>query len=479
MKNILNKFTGVLFVIVSFLSCQSDLDEYSKNPNNPSETSPDLLLTSMQVATFSVYSGNHVRIPALWIQQIAGTNEGQFGAYTNYDVSEQSIENEWGTSFENAIGTGTVLIDDFSEGYDYHNGITKILLAFNFGVATDLWGDVPFAEAGKAREGNLNPVYESQENVLSGIQNLLDEGIALLEKTNPTNKLTPSEDDLIFNGDLNKWISIAYVLKARYSVRVSDRDNEGFDKALDYLTLANLTGNENDMNAVFPNSGGNSKNQWKDFEDNRANYIKMGGYLIDVMKSIGDPRLPYFASKDSAGDYSGNILGDITNTSTSKVGPAIASNRVPIGLVTYVEAKFMEAEIYIRKGMNLEAESAFKLALEASLKKTSSLVTYFEDDDANISEITELQINTFVSAQIADMTLENIMKHKYVSLFSSLEPYNDFRRTGYPSLIPNPNASNNLTSIPLRFPTASTERLHNSNAIVVNDLTSKVWWDVD
>ena len=139
----------------------------------------------------------------------------------------------------------------------------------------------------------------------------------------------------------------------------------------------------------------------------------------------------------------------------------------------------MEAEIYIRKGMNLEAESAFKLALEASLKKTSSLVTYFEDDDADISEITELQINTFVSAQIADMTLENIMKHKYVSLFSSLEPYNDFRRTGYPSLIPNPNASNNLTSIPLRFPTASTERLHNSNAIVVNDLTSKVWWDVD
>lgn len=473
------KTASIILLSLVVISCSSDLDEYSQNPNDPIETSPDLLLTAMQVATFSVYSGNHVRIPSMWIQQIAGTNEGQFGAYSNYDVQEKDVENEWGTSFENAIGIGKVIVNDFSENYDYHNGIAKILLAFNYGVATDLWGDVPFSEAGKARDGNINPQYESQEEIIKGIQKLLDEALALLSNNTAKNNLIPGDDDLIFMGDLDKWISIAHVLKARYYLRISLRDSNALDMALNSISSANLTGIENDMNAVFPNSGGNSKNQWKDFEDNRANYIKMGGYFVDLLKSTNDPRLTYFVAKDDSGNYSGNELGDITTVSSSKVGPAIASNKVPIGLITFSEAKFIEAEIYKRKGMDPEAENAFEVAIKSSIDRVNSFKAYFEEDDATIESISDADITTFVNSQISDLTLENIMRQKYVALFSSLEPYNDFRRTGFPDLAPNPTAVNNLTKIPVRFPTASTERLHNTNAIVVSDLSQNVWWDVE
>lgn len=469
----------LIFVLIFSIGCNEDLDNYSENPNDPVQSSPDLLLTGMQVATFSVYSGNHVRIPALWVQQIAGTSEGQFGAYSNYDVSERDIENEWGTSFENAIGIGKVIENDFGDGYDHHKGIAKILLAFNFGVGTDLWNDVPFSEAGLARDGNINPLYEEQQVVIDGIQKLLDEGIELLSNSNPNNKLTPGGDDLIFNGDIEKWISAAYMLKARYDLRISLRDNTSMDSALDNISKANLSGIENDMNAVFPNSGGNSKNQWKDFEDNRANYIKMGAYFVELLKDTNDPRLPYFVSKDGSDGFSGNAIGDINTLDTSKVGPAIASNTVPIGLITYTEAKFIEAEVYYRKGMETEATEAFELALASSFQKLNSLRSHFQGDDSNIEEITQEQIDEFVNAQIEEISLENILKQKYVSLFSSIEPYNDFRRTGFPTLVPNPGASNNITSIPVRFPTASTERLHNKNAVVVSNITTKVWWDAD
>ena len=50
----------------------------------------------------------------------------------------------------------------------------------------------------------------------------------------------------------------------------------------------------------------------------------------------------------------------------------------------------------------------------------------------------------YVTAQASEtagsITLEKILTHKYVSGFSMIEPYNDWRRTGVPSLSPSPLA---------------------------------------
>ena len=56
-----------------------------------------------------------------------------------------------------------------------------------------------------------------------------------------------------------------------------------------------------------------------------------------------------------------------------------------------------------------------------------------------------------------------------------MEPYNDYRRTGFPALIP--NQSSNTKLIPLRLPTPLEERLYNSNATVVSNVTTPLWWD--
>ena len=75
----------------------------------------------------------------------------------------------------------------------------------------------------------------------------------------------------------------------------------------------------------------------------------------------------------------------------------------------------------------------------------------------------------------ATITLEKIMTQKYIAMFTQPEVYSDWRRTNIPMLTPNAGAS--IAEIPRRLPTAQNERLYNSKAQVVTDLTQRVWWD--
>ena len=75
----------------------------------------------------------------------------------------------------------------------------------------------------------------------------------------------------------------------------------------------------------------------------------------------------------------------------------------------------------------------------------------------------------------ATVSLEKIMTQKYIAMFTQPEVWTDWRRTDLPALTPNPDA--NIQGIPRRLTTAQSERLYNSNAVVVANLLQPVWWD--
>ena len=70
---------------------------------------------------------------------------------------------------------------------------------------------------------------------------------------------------------------------------------------------------------------------------------------------------------------------------------------------------------------------------------------------------------------------KKIMTHKYIALYTQPEVWADWRRTDIPKLTPNTGAS--VAFVPRRYPTALTERLYNTKAVVVSKLDEKVWWD--
>ena len=114
-------------------------------------------------------------------------------------------------------------------------------------------------------------------------------------------------------------------------------------------------------------------------------------------------------------------------------------------------------EAYFRLGQTLLAQAALKDAIVSSIKD----VTGTTDD-------------MYATTASATVTLENIITQKYIALFTTAEPYSDWRRTGFPNLTPNQESQ--TKKIPVRLITPKSERTLNANATVVSSMYTPVWW---
>lgn len=457
MKKYIKSVILTAFSISLLTSCQTELDTFNENPNTPITTTPQLLVAAMEVSTFATSTSGVIRTASIFTQQLAGTDIGQFGPVSRYIVTEQDVNNEWNNIYGTTLVSGYILNRDFGAQYPYYNGIGQVLSAINLGYATDMWGDVPYDDAFKADAGNKAPKYNTQQEIYQRLQTLLDDAIVNLKKPAASNLLKPADDDFIFKGNTANWIKIAYVLKARYAMRLTQVDTGAAQKALDYINASGISSNADDANTFFPGTA-NGWNQWFALNNGtRLNYLKVGKYFVDNLQSATDPRLPFSVAKDANGNYTGNAAEDQTSNTTSYIGDAYAKSTSSTGLVTYAEAKFIEAEAKAR--LSQPAQAALSQAVAASvLKITGTPAT-----------------PAFLATATATSDVASIIKQKYLALFLTMEPYNDFRRTGFPALIANQNSQSK--TIPVRLPTPSDERQYNPNATVVSNLTANIWWD--
>ena len=465
MKNIVSAGFMTVLLLLGTASCSKFVDGFEISPNSPTETNPALLTTVIQVSTFSHFTGQFARHASIMTQQCAGT-QAQYEDLANYSILEGDNNNEWESHYS-AITDCNILIDLAGDINPHYRGIAKVLKAMNLGLTSDLWGNVPNREAGLGLDGEdfFNPAYDAQEMVYQDIQTLLTDAITDLSKDAGQNTTLPGTDDLIFNGDASKWIITAHILKARYENHLSKRDAAGSATralaAIDAAVAAGLDGTDDDCNAVFPGDG-NSLNQWYAFQNDRGDYIKMAEGFVSLLNTINDPRLDFYAALDANGTISGTPLGTSVTT-TSDIGLFFSSTDSPAPLVTYVEAKFIEAEAAFRADQKMRAANAHNEAIKAHIK-------YVTGADAPAD-----YIMAQASETDATITLEKIMTHKYVALFTQFEVYNDWRRTNIPALSPNPIGL--VPNIPRRLPTPSNERLYNTAAPVISDILLPVWWD--
>ncbi len=427
--------------------CSKFVEGYDVSPNSPASVSLEILLTGTELQTINNYTGDLGRIPSVLVQQSAG-RLFQYADFQTYDITESAIDQQWQNIYSGGLINAQLLIEQSGDKFKIYRGIARVLRALNLGLATDMWGDVPNTAALKGLEGeaNFSPAYEAQEVVLRDIQSTLDAAIVDLNSGPADNSRVPAEDDLIFGGNAKNWELTARILKARYANRLSKRDPQGSAtltlSILDAAYAAGLDTSGSDMMAPFGNAT-NEWNQWFAFNNERGGYLTMNQFFLDLL--AGDPRLPLYAS----------------GTALDPLGPYYGSEDSPLPLVTYAEAKFIEAEAALRAGNAARAATAHNEAITINLTKLG------------VADPAYLAANAAETA--ATITLEKIMTQKYIALFTQSEVWSDWRRTGFPTLTPNAGAS--LNEIPRRFPTAQNDRLYNTNAVVVSSLTERVWWD--
>lgn len=450
MKNLFKILTAFTFLI-TFNSCADYVDGLDKSPNSPTDVPLSLLVPSAGLSTVSTYTGQLARMASIFTQQSKG-RQFQYELLEKYDFNENDVDNDWNQIYNRGLINSQLIIDKAGTSNPHSRGIGRVLKALNLGIATDYWGDIPNKEAlkGLIGESAFNPAFDSQESVIQDIQSLLDGAIADFGLAAGPEDGAAIESDLI-NKSVTEWITAAYILKARYANRLSKKDPiASADLALANVNAA-LTAGGKGTYAKF-GSNANEFNQWYAFNQERALYMTMGTKLMGLLNSSGDPRTSFYAEK-SNGQYSDSSI----------IGSLYGSANSPLPLVTLVEAKFIQAEALLRKGNRVQAIDAYNEAVSMSVLKVTG---------AEIAD--PFKTAVLLDKTTGDLTLEQLMTQKYIAMFTQPEVWADYRRTTYPTLSPNAGAV--VNGIPQRLPTAQSERLYNTKAVVVSDLLAKVWW---
>lgn len=435
------KYFVFVAAAASLIGCsKSWLEDYTEDPSRPIDVSPQVLLPSAQISYAMAQGDALPRLTSIFMQQMTGTDRQSLAHNRYAQIGEGDFDQIWGNNgYAGGMLDLQIVIKKTSGTSPHYAGVARIMTAMYLGLFTDIWGDIPFAESMKGSQ-NFNPQYQSQEQIYQAIQTLIDDGIADLSATNSV--LKPGNEDLLYKGDLAKWTALAYSLKARYLNHLSKKSGLYNPIAIS-AAIQNGFGS-NDGSAAFTFVAAPNTNPWYQFNSQREGYISQFGFLYEsFMIPKNDPRIDLYRSADSV-----NM-------------PFYGAQTSPLNIMTFAELKFIEAEVTQRSG-----GSAGSILAEAVAANMNALGVAAADR------------NTYLAALPINPSLEEIMNEKYIALFSHVEVWTDWRRTGFPTISVFPGAQ--LSEIPRRLPYPETERLYNNNFINLlgNDaFLKRMWWD--
>ena len=453
----ISRFAVLLMLMFSFTACV-DFGDINIDPDAAADAPPEALMPVIQARMAWYTFGDGARYPGIFTQHYQGI-ANQHLSFADYDFFPDDCVNIWRSIYNGAFRDMGFMNEKIAEdpaAFSEFTGVGKILEAYWLGTATDLFGDIPYSEAGAGND-NLTPKYDSQESIYAAIFTLLDGGIAALANAG---ERSVAGSDYIFGGDRDKWIKLAHMLKARYSLHKIKRDAGSAQAALDAIAAGGMASSADDADFVFSDGEGNPLSQWK---TNRTGDALLGKAFVDLMNSKLDPRLPFLADTVLGGIYAGSPLSkDGVDAGASNFGPYWSNSSTPVPFGSYMEQKFIEAEALVRTS-GAGAEQALKDAVQASMDRmgvdATEAATY---------------VATVALAGTMDDMIKTVIEEKYVALNNNHETWTDYRRTGYPVL---ESATGDLADMPRRLPYSQEEQLYNNANMPRVSLTDRMWWD--
>ena len=360
--------------LIGFSACSEDtLDEINKNTEDPApEIVPAYLQLSEAIMStgFSTVSGDLAFYLSSLTEQEIGVGNNQLAkAELRNSVewaSSTTFNNVWNSTYTNLLNIREIIrkIETEVPGnvgqYDLL-GIAQVLEALNWGVLTDVHGDIPYSEALKGQE-ILQPKLDSQKDVYVGILATLDKAIENLEKG--INMKSSKDQDLAFGGNAKKWMATAYALKARYLIHQLAVNPSVLSLAKAAAEKAVELGFETCQITEF--NGVTCDNPWSAFFWSRQ-YTASSKTVVDLMVANNDPRLDAYTYEMGIGYAPGDReITLVTNAASALAFPCwLDMGYQPLHLVTKSELYFILAETQLRSGE--DATEGFQIAVETSV----------------------------------------------------------------------------------------------------------------
>ncbi len=450
----LNRNFQILIIFAAtflFASCSKEkFTSANENPNAPKSVVPAVILPSVEISLAYTQGGDLARFSTLFVQQNVGFSR-QAQAYYSYVLTSTDYDTPWGNMYTSVLGNNKdLLARSDAGGYNVYSGISRIIMAYSLQLLVDEWGKVPYSQALQGND-NTQPTYDDDKALYDTIINLVDKAIVQLNDPN-TGALTPGTDDIIYGGDVSKWIKFGHAIKARIYIHQSKGDAAMAVKALEEADQSFI---DNSDNAVFVfGSAETAANPVYQFNEQRADIDYASGALVDNLNALNDPRLTIYT------DPSYNDLFQVG------IGNMFGGISAPVEFITYDEMLFVKAEATLRAtGDYATAEGFYKAGIMANMNKlgvaAGDIATYIAANGTLPA--------TNVTAAVAKVSLQ-----EYLALYLNPEAWTLWRRTGEPALTPVAGSN----GIPRRYVYPQSElSLNTSNVPQATSYTPKIFWD--
>ncbi len=456
----------VPYILISCLtltlagSCTKDFDSLNTDPTRGASIAPGQQLTA---AAYYLSGGRETGYPNLYFflpraQYVTGSwGMRSGGKYIRNDFyNERMWELFYGKSLKQLID----MLERSKSDPDLVNYIAagRILKAYIFSLLTDAYGDVPYSQAGIAYYGKIyTPKYDAQEEIYGDMFKELTAAVSQFDASRQ-----PLLNDIVYNGNVDRWKKLANSLRLRLGMRLSKKDATTAAREVKAAVDAGVMANADDNFRIihesfgFPDLRGNGLSQ-AFHEESTFKYTIGTHTFVRYLKKENDPRLSrYFINRDPDGKditeltnyisvepglYWWDNWGDFT-APNGRVIPH-ANKFCTINLpftelqasflhMGYAEVQFLLAEAAARGWAGSNPQQFYHNGIRAAMKQ---LEMY-----PGMAAVAPTDVDAFVTAhplpQPADSIIKHISLQKWVALFpNGYEAFANQRRTGWPEMM--------------------------------------------
>ncbi|WP_200837113.1 SusD/RagB family nutrient-binding outer membrane lipoprotein [Dyadobacter sp. 3J3] len=442
-----------------------------------------------------------------------------FATTATYFPSDRYVMRfDWLTGHWNPIYTDVVpqlkkvfeLTDPTSAEYN----LASIMWVYAFHRVTDYYGPVPYFDAGN---GENTVKYDAQNLIYDDFFKRLAAATTALKAK--TSEKPYDTFDIMYGGDVNKWIKFANTLRLRLALRISKVDPARAKTEAEAAVAGGVFTDITDDAYMVKALAGDDHNGlgriaiWNEF--------RMSASMESVLKGTGDPRIGvYFQPASKTNTFEG-VRNGLTaaelgidansNDNNSNVGAHWVTGSganwdsqltVHQDIMHASEAYFLRAEGALN-GWNMgggTAKSYYELGITTSLAQwsiTGATATAFvastktpvaPADQQNSPAISNIPVK-WDDGSTELVKREQIGTQKWLAIYpDGIEAWAEFRRTRFPKLynvVNSDNADVPKSTFIRRIPFIDAEKASNGAAVTAavtllggpDKASTPLWWD--
>jgi hypothetical protein len=509
-------------------SC-SDYLNVNENPNSATSATPALVMPQALTASGGLASTfNNYGAALGGFQANAGGFAG-FGSFISYNYTSSDYAGLWSLSYSNLKDYEYVFQQTTEARNAYYHAAARTMKVFVYQKLVDTYNDVPYSDAVRG-SNSIAPKYDKASDIYKALILQCDTAIAEITVAQAAAvsplALTP-ETDPLFKGDVNKWKRFANTLKLSLLIRGQNSTDLTAAVNAGFTSFNTTVGVITDDALVNP---GYRK------EDNRQNPIWNTYAYPATSTAVTGTGRSRIATRWILSFYTGSKLADAARasviyrnganiTQVNQLGNEVGVPNAPTGFpVWFTGATVTTESLGVLKGpsqgmpLMLAAEAQFLLAEAKLIGKVTGLAkinfdagivasfNYLYKNSSDVLQSGKTPGPDAIAYQVANATsylvnydlalttaqrLEAIITQKYiaVNMLNSDAAWNEYRRTGYPTIVNGSSnalltfaslvsASTAANKLPSRVLYPTTEFSYNPGNVPsgVSAFTTKVFW---